>query len=129
MTYSQIQQDVINKYRIHIDKNSQCWRRTHAHIKERRVCKWDQRNSIQSTFTLLHEVGHIETKKSYMRRCESEYYATKWALERCEEYGIHVPESIIKKYQDYIYRELDRGVRRGGQLPSREAMTLKTENI
>ena len=82
---------------------------------ERRVCKWKKANSVQSTFTLLHEIGHIETTKSKMRRVESEYYATVWAIEKCEEYGIVIPEATIKLYQDYIDEELARGKRRGGK--------------
>ena len=117
MTFKQIQDEVIKKYRIDICDGTKCkndWRRTHAHIKARRVCKWKQANSIQSTFTLLHEIGHIMTKKSSMRRAESEYYATVWAMEKCKEYGLDVPEKTIADYQDYIDREVDRGIRRGG---------------
>jgi hypothetical protein len=101
------------------------WSRTHAHVKKRRVCKWNQCNSVKSTFTLLHEVGHIETTTATMRRCESEYYATKWALEQCDLYGIKVPQSIVESYQRYVYRELDRGLRRGGKnYPTRDEMKL-----
>lgn len=115
--YITIQNEVIEKYRIDICDGTKCdndWSRTHAHIKNRRVCKWKQKNSISSTFTLLHEVGHVETTKSGMRRCEEEYYATVWAIQKCKEYGLEVPDSIIKTYQDYIDMEMDRGIRRGG---------------
>lgn len=117
MTHFEIQQEVIEKYRVDICDGTKCendWRRVHAHVKERRVCKWKQANSIKSTFTLLHEVGHIETTKSRMRRAESEYFATVWAIERCKEYGLQIPDSIRKLYQDYIDRTADRGKRRGG---------------
>ncbi len=117
MTYTDIQNEVIQKYHIDLCNGSKCkndWRRTHAHIKERRVCKWKQANSMQSTFNLFHEIGHIETTKSKMRRAEAEYHATIWAMIKCEEYGLTVPEHIIKKYQNYIDREVDRGKRRGG---------------
>lgn len=118
MTYTQIQDHVIKKYRIDICDGSKCsdgdWSRTHAHVKQRRVCKWKRANSIQSTFTLLHEVGHIETTKAGMRRAEEEYYATVWALDRCKEYGIIVPQKTIELYQSYIDRTKRRGERRGG---------------
>lgn len=117
MTYKQIQDDVINKYRIDICDGTKCdndWRRTHAHVKERRVCKWKQANSMRSTFTLLHEVGHIQTTKSGMRRYQSEYYATTWAMEEAKQYGLTVPKDITKRYGKYVLMELDRGVRRGG---------------
>ena len=118
MTYAQIQDHVIKKYRIDLCDGTKCkdgdWSRTHAHVKQRRVCKWKRANSIQSTFTLLHEVGHIETTKSGMRRAEEEYYATVWALERCKEYGIIVPQKTIDLYQRYIDYTKRRGERRGG---------------
>ena len=114
MTYREIQDEVIQKYRVAIDENSSCRGRMHAHVKEKKVCKWHPKNSIAATFDLFHEIGHIETTTSKMRRAEEEYYATLWAFERLREYRLKIPESIWKKYQDYIYRERDRGVRRGG---------------
>lgn len=118
--FTDIQDDVIRKYRITIDEHSACWGRTHAHVRERRVCKWKQKNSVQSTFELLHEVGHIVSNKSGMRRCEQEYHATVWAIERAKEYGLTIPKETISDYQDYINRELDRGVRRHGQNYNKE---------
>lgn len=117
MFFTDIQNEVIERYHIDICDGTKCekdWRRTHAHVKERRVCKWKQSNSIQSTFDLFHEIGHIQTTKTSMRRAESEYYATKWALDRCREFGIKVPAKIIDKYQKYIDFEIERGKRRGG---------------
>ena len=118
MKYIELQNYLIKQYNIDICDGSKCendWHRTHAHIKERRICKWKQTNSIQSTFNLLHEIGHIETTKSFMRRAEAEYFATKWALYKCKELGIKVPEKIIDTYQNYINLELERGKRRGGK--------------
>ncbi len=116
--YKELQNRIIKEYRIDLCDGSKCendWRRTHAHIKERRICKWKQANSVQSTLELLHEIGHVETTKSSMRRAESEYYATKWALDRCEEYGVEVPGKVVDAYQNYIDAEVERGKRRGGQ--------------
>lgn len=114
-TYLQIQEEVIKKYKIVIVENSTCWGRTHAHCDgTRRICKWEKANSIVSTFTLLHEVGHIMTTTSKMRRCEEEYFATIWALERCKEYGIKPNERTINVYQRYIDLELKRGLNRNG---------------
>ena len=125
MNYIELQNKMVKDYRIKLDPHSSCWSRTHVHIKQRRICKWKQASSIRSTFTLLHEIGHCETKKSWMRRCESEFYATQWALDRCKELKLNVPDYIIEDYQDYVFRELDRGLRRGGaNYPTREEMTL-----
>ena len=122
--YIKIQEEMIEKYRINICENSTCWGRTHAHIRERKICKWKRVNSIKNTFTLFHEIGHIETTKSGMRRCEEEYYATAWAIEKFKEYGLKVPEDVIELYQDYINREHDRGIRRGGKLPDIKSFQL-----
>lgn len=114
-SYFKIQQEVIKKYKIVIISNSNCKTRMHAHCDgTRRICKWIPKNSIQTTFDLFHEVGHIMTYTSKMRRVESEYYATIWAIERFKEYDLEVPTLLLKKYQNYIDRELSRGLRRGG---------------
>lgn len=126
--YIDIQNEIIKKYRVDICDGTKCkndYRRTHAHVKIRRVCKWKQVNSFESTFTLLHKVGHIETTTSKMRRCEEEFYATVWAIEKCKEYGLEIPDKTLKLYQDYINMEHDRGIRRGGNLPKLEILQLK----
>lgn len=115
--YIQIQNEVIKKYKVDICDGTKCkddWSRTHAHIRPRRVCKWKQTNGIVSTFTLFHEIGHIMTTKGTMRRAESEYYATRWAIDEMAIYGLEVPQNILDRYQRYIDMEKDRGMRRGG---------------
>lgn len=131
MNYTAIQNEVIKRYRIDLCDGTRCkdgdWSRTHAHPKQRRVCKWKQANSIISTLHLFHEIGHIETTTSGMRRCEEEYHATVWAIERLREYGLigNVTEKAKRLYQEYIYMELARGIRRGGKhYPTRQALTL-----
>lgn len=131
MNYKDIQNEVVKRYRVDLCDGTKCtdgdWDRTHAHPKQRRVCKWKQANSVVSTFHLLHEVGHIETTKSGMRCCEAEYYATKWAIEIMREYGLigKVTDKLKRLYQEYIYRELDRGKRRGGKsYPTKQELTL-----
>lgn len=117
MKYVDIQNEVVKKYRIDLCDGRKCksdWSRTHAHPKKRRVCKWKQKNSVQATFELFHEIGHIEMHNSSHRRCESEYYATIWAIQMFREYGLEVPDKVIQEYQDYIDMELERGKRRGG---------------
>ena len=117
MKYVDIQNEVINKYRIDICDGTKCvndWSRTHAHVRLRRVCKWVRANSLESTFTLFHEIGHIVNNTSTMRRCEEEYYATVWAIDELKKYGIKVPVKLIDRYQRYISLEMDRGIRRNG---------------
>lgn len=130
MNCKDIQNEVITKYRIDLCDGTKCkndWTRMHAHPKERRVCKWKPANSAETTFHLFHEIGHIETTTSTMRRCESEYFATVWAIDRMREYGLlgKISDKLKNLYQRYIYNELDRGIRRGGKnYPTRQALTL-----
>lgn len=126
MKYIELQNNLIKQYRIKLEPNSKCYGRTHVHVKKRTICKWKQSASVKSTFTLLHEIGHCENNNSKMRRCEEEYYATQWAIDKCEELGISLDDKIIERYQDYVYRELERGLRRGGSdYPTKEEMRLK----
>ena len=138
-----IQQDAIKRYGVTLCYGELCkddWQRTHVHIREKKICKWYPKNSIQSTITLLHEIGHIKTNKgingqtmayqktnkSTYRRCEQEYYATVWAFKEAREhYGLDIPDSVIKEYNDYVKMEHDRGVRRGGNLPPYKTLILK----
>lgn len=130
MTFKQAQDITIERYRIRLNHCSECRARMHAHPKKRMICKWHRKNSIQATFDLFHEIGHIETYRSGMRRCESEYEATVWALDLCKELGLDVPDKTIKKYQDYIYMERSRGIRRHAEnMPSEEELDLRKEAI
>ena len=85
MNYKQIQDKIIAEYRMTINEKSTCRSRTHVHIQKRTICKWEQASSVKSTFTLLHEIGHCENNNAKMRRCEEEFYATQWALDKCRE--------------------------------------------
>ena len=126
--YIEICEDAVRRYHIDLCDGTKCsndWSRMHAHVKLRRVCKFKFRNSINAVFDLLHEIGHIETTLRSMRRCESEFFATVWAIKTAKEvYHLEFPESIIKRYQEYINREWDRGKRRGGNLPPLDRFKL-----
>lgn len=119
MTYIEIQNDIIKRYKIDLCDGTKCddgdWGRMHAHVRERRVCKWKQKNSLRCTFDLFHEIGHIENNHAGMRRAEEEFHATTWAIDRLKEYGIQVPKSILFLYQRYVLVEIARGMRRGGR--------------
>lgn len=118
MNYIEIQNEVIKRYRIDLCDGTKCkddWGRMHAHPKQRRVCKWKQRNSFASTFDLFHEIGHIENNHAGMRRAEEEYHATTWAIDRLKEYGIEIPVKTLFTYQRYVMVEVARGRRRGGR--------------
>jgi hypothetical protein len=116
MDYKNWQEYYIKKYNIQIVENSTCWNRTHAHCDgTRRICKWKSTNSYLSLFSLLHEIGHIETDKSTMKRAEQESEATRWAVNELRHQGIPIKQKILKRYKDYTIRTYNRGIRRGLQ--------------
>lgn len=113
-TLKEIQNEVITKYNVTIDEHSHCYGRMHVHTKTRRICKWHQKSSLPCTFDLFHEIGHIMTNNSKMRRAEEEYFATCWAIDQFKHYGLTVPEHTMHVYQRYILQTIARGKRRGG---------------
>ena len=135
MKFTEIQNEVIEKYNIVLCDGTKCdgtkcphaWRRMHSCSMARKIYKWSFKNSIEATLDLFHEIGHQEANTKKMRRCEEEYYATVWAIDRLKEYGIldKVSDKQKELYQNYIYNELDRGIRRGGKnYPTKQELTL-----
>ena len=115
MDFIALQNEVIKKYNAVIVQNSGCWSRMHAHCKDnsRRICKWKQANSYSSTFDLFHEIGHLETWTSALKRCESENLATRWCFDKLKEYNLPIKRKKAQKYKDYIAMTYQRGLRRG----------------
>jgi len=114
MDYRKLQLQEIRKHNVYVIPNSKCWSRTHAHCDgTRTVCKHFLVNSYGSLFTLLHEIGHIETDVKGMKRCEQETEATLWAINRIKELGLPVKRKVVNSYKRYIRMTYDRGIRRG----------------
>jgi hypothetical protein len=111
--YKELQLSEVEYHKVILDEKSVCWQRTHVHVKERRICKHTPKESYPSLLTLLHEIGHIYTDKSGMKRCEQESEATMWAVNRLKELGLPIKRKYIKPYKDYIRMTYNRGVRRG----------------
>lgn len=76
-------------------------------------------------FALLHEIGHVLTNTDRMKRCEQEYFATKWALNVAKEMCIKVSKETIDIYQEYIWEWRERGLKlKGKEMPSIKELTL-----
>lgn len=116
-TYTEVQKEAAKKYDMIINPFSKCrWTRMHVHYRTRMICKWNYRESLESTFDLFHEIGHCENNKMSMRICEREYYASVWAAKTLlSDYGIKLDSRIIKRYADYIDHEKRKGMNRGGK--------------
>lgn len=76
-------------------------------------------------FALLHEIGHVLTNTTKMKRCLQEYLATQWAIEKAREIGLPVSKSTIRCYQNYIWKWRERSIKaKGKDVPSKEELTL-----
>ena len=56
-----------------------------------------------SVFSLLHEIGHILTNTTQMKRCEQEFLATQWAIDEAKNIGFPLKKLYIDAYQSYIW--------------------------
>lgn len=116
MKYIDIQDKLLKQYPVTLCDGTMCiddWSRTHAHKKEKKVCKWIRKNSVESTFELAHEIGHIYAKHgSGGKRFSEEFYATEFAVTTLTSMGVTIPDKTLTDYKDYILMEWDRGYRR-----------------
>lgn len=77
-------------------------------------------------FALLHEVGHIKTNTTQMKRYYQEYLATQWALDESKNWGFEVYKYFIDVYQEYIYKWRERSIKlKGKKIHSKEELLLK----
>ena len=114
MNYTELQKSLIEKYRIVYDPESICWERCHAHIDgSRRICKHHIKESYNSLYELLHEIGHIESNTRSMKRAEEESEATFWCHRQLKELGLPIKRKQANRYKEYIAMTYNRGMRRG----------------
>lgn len=83
-----------------------------------------QNPTIDNVFEFLHEVGHLETNTTKMKRCMQEYLATQWAIDEYQKYGIKPSKETIDIYQEYIYGWRERYISRSKTMPSKNEITL-----
>lgn len=115
-TYNEIQHEAVEQYHMKLNPNSSCPERMHVHLNSRMICKWDYDSTLENTFDLFHEIGHCQTNKPSMRRCEQEYYASIWAVTILRfAYGITIHDGIITRYASYIDMEKANGIKHGGK--------------
>ena len=115
MNYIELQNQEIAHWKVRVYPNSECRRRTHAHVLgERAICKHHVVNSYRSLVTLLHEIGHIETiGNRNQTRAEEENLAVRWQVNRLKEIGLPIKRKILQSYKSYIARTYNRGIKRG----------------
>lgn len=82
--------------------------------------------NCRAVFDMLHEIGHLETNKKGMKRCEEEFYATKWAIKEMKKYNFEINPCDKRDFQDYIWKWRDTSIKlKGKNVPSKESLTLK----
>lgn len=100
----------------------------YSHIKERQVVmsliNWVTPTEW-SAFAFLHEVGHVVTNTTKMKRYEQEFLATQWAIDKAKEFGFKVSKSTQNTYQNYIWDWRDRSIKlKGKNVASRNSLKL-----
>lgn len=125
----QIQNNLMEKYRDTISFRITNEKGAYCYIPERIIylsCNNFLNPTPNSLFDLLHEIGHIMTNKSGMKRCEEEYYATQWAIEEIKKYGYEISNKRKDEFQQYIWKWRDTAIKLKAKItPSREELTLK----
>lgn len=127
-TLLETQNEIINKYKNTINfrvNNKDC---AYCYVKEK-IIYLNGRDLLyptaESLFDLLHEIGHIITNTSKMKRCEEEYYATQWAIKEMKEYGYTISNKRKKEFQQYIWKWQETGVKlRAKNIPDKEELLL-----
>lgn len=78
-----------------------------------------------SLFAFLHEIGHIVTNTSNMKRYEQEYLATQWAINKAKEIDFKIPKNYIDTYQKYIYKWRETSIKhKGKNIASKDSLKL-----
>ena len=78
-----------------------------------------------SLFAFLHEIGHIMTNTTSMKRYEQEYLATQWAIDKAKEIGFDVPEKYIDTYQKYIWKWRETSIKhKAKNVATKESLVL-----
>ena len=81
--------------------------------------------SAWDIFAFLHEIGHIMTNTTSMKRYEQEYLATQWAIDKAKEIGFDVPEKYITTYQNYIWKWRETSIKhKAKNVASKESLLL-----
>ena len=62
----------------------------------------------------LHEVGHhVIGFETYRRRCEEEYHAWVWAIDRMKRLGVEPDARVLRRFDLSMQYAVDKAVRRG----------------
>ena len=124
----EIQNEIINMYKDTIDfriDNKDC---AYCYVPEKIIYlngKDLLYPTVESLFDLLHEIGHILTNTSKMKRCEEEFYATQWAITEIKKYGYTLSDKRKDEFQQYIWAWRETGIKhKAKNIPKKEQLIL-----
>ena len=124
-----IQTELYEKYKNEIEFRFTSGEVPYSHVPEKIIylkLKAFFEPTISSVFDMMHEIGHIKTNVSGMKRCEEEFYATVWAINESKKYKLNLSQKRKDEYQNYIWYWRDRGIKaRAKIIPTKEELTLK----
>lgn len=123
-----IQNELYEKYKNEIEFRFTSKSTPYCHVPEKiiylRLDKFFEPTE-NSVFDMLHEIGHIKTNTSKMKRFEEEYYATVWAIKEAKKYKLELSQKRKDEYQNYIWDWRERSIKlKGKNIPSKEKLVL-----
>lgn len=128
-TICELQYEVINKYKEIIDFRVSSQTVAYCYVPERIVYIHTHDflyPTVNSFFDLLHEIGHILTNTSDMKRCQEEFYATEWAINEMKKYGYELSDERKNEFQQYIWKWRETGIKlKGKNMPNKNQLKLK----
>ncbi len=90
------------------------WR---VYLADGRAVNWIEAPVPRTPLSLaifLHEVGHhVIGFDRYRRRCEEEYHAWAWALDRMREAGVEPDGRTLQRFESSMRYAVGKAVRRG----------------
>jgi len=85
--------------------------------RDGRVVRWIEAPRPKSPISLaifLHEVGHhVIGFESYKWRCEEEFHAWNWAIEKMRQLGIEPDQRVRQRFELSMAYAVDKALRRG----------------
>ncbi len=90
------------------------WR---VEFEDGRTINWIESPQPKTPISLaifLHEVGHHAIGFStYTHRCEEEYHAWRWAIDRMNELGVPIDHRVQRRFEASMRYAVDKAQRRG----------------
>ncbi len=117
--YGEIVDLIKSQYGVRINR----WRKNmtgcawQVRYQNGRVIRWIESPYPKSPISLaifLHEVGHhVIGFESYKRRCEEEFYAWNWAIDKMRSLGVEPDLRVTQRFELSMCYAVGKAMRRG----------------